>query len=129
MPEIQASYGSSASKSGSTLRMWQQRAGLPFPEVRALAAVLPGHGAHVRRDQLEAVALDQRVSCLVRLTEEELRVELDDRDVEAELRDHVDEHRRLLLPRTGQAELVAKLAVCPAEDVLRLHRLDVRKLQ
>src|SRR3954447_4758981 len=27
MPEIQASYGSRASKSGSTLRMWQQRSG------------------------------------------------------------------------------------------------------
>src|SRR2546421_736097 len=82
----------------------------------------------VRVDALR-VPVDERLARLVRLAEEERGVELDDRDVETELADHVHEHRRLLLPRTGEAELVAEALVGPEEAILRGHRLDVRKLE
>src|SRR5262249_14386073 len=66
---------------------------------------------------------------LVALAEEEVRVELDHVDLDPELGDHVDEHRRLLLPGAGQAEPVAEAVVGPADHVLRGQGLDVRKLQ
>ena len=72
--------------SGSTLRTWQQRSGFALPEVRPLALVLLGDRDHLRLDQLEAVALDERVTRLVALAEEELRVELDDVDRRARAR-------------------------------------------
>src|SRR6266699_3864515 len=56
-----------------------------------------------KRLQLEPVALDQPLSGLVGLREQNERVELDDRDVEAELADHVHENRGLPLPRARQA--------------------------
>src|SRR6266542_3066071 len=102
---------------------------IALPEVRSLLLVLLGDREHMWRDQVEPVALDERVARLVRLAEEELRVELDHRNVERELADHVHEHRRLLLPRARETELVAELAVRPAENVLRRHRFDVRKAQ
>src|SRR5262245_28300714 len=100
-----------------------------LPEVRALLAVLLGDRDDRVRDQVQAVAPDEPVARLVRLPEEELRVKLDHGQIEAELGDHVHEDRRLLLPRAGQAELVAVLAVDPAQQVLGGHGLviDVRK--
>src|SRR5207244_1359045 len=71
---------------------------IAFPEVRPFLPVLLGDREHLGPDQLEPVALDQPLTRLVRLAEEELRVELDHRYVEAELGDHVHEHGRLLLP-------------------------------
>src|SRR6476469_4357991 len=68
------------------------------PEIGAFAAVLLGDGDHLRPNEVQAIALDQPLARLVALAEEELRVELDDVDRQPELRDHVDEHRRLLLP-------------------------------
>src|SRR5690348_5090205 len=53
------------------------------------------------RRQPEVVALDEPAARLVRLREEDERVELDDRDLEPELADHVDQHRRLALPGAG----------------------------
>ena len=118
MPEIQASYGSSAASSGSTLRMWQQRSGSRSqrfgPSWRCCSATV----MHRRREQVQPVALDEPVAGLVGLAEEELRVELDHRQVEAELGDHVHEHRRLLLPRAREAQLVAVLLVDPDEELL-----------
>ena len=102
--------------------------GVALPEVRALAAVLLGDGDHLGPDQVQPVALDEPVARLVALAEEELRVELDDVDRQAELGDHVHEHRRLLLPRAGQAEPVAELLVAPDEQVLGGDRL-LRKEQ
>src|SRR6266566_9621766 len=100
-----------------------------FPEVRTLALVLLGHRDHLRALELEPVALHQTVPRLVALAAEKLRVELDHGDPEAELRDHVHEHRRLLLPGAGQAELVAVLLVAPAEQVFGGHRLEVELRQ
>src|SRR6266540_1258227 len=93
--------------------------GVPFPEVRALLFVLLGDGDDLGPDQLEPVALDDPFPCLVGLLEEEVRVELDDVHLEAELHDHVDQHGRLLLPGAGQAEAVAELVVGPAKDFLQ----------
>src|SRR5712692_808700 len=102
---------------------------IALPQVRAFVRVLLRDGDDVRPDQLQAVALDEAVARLVRLPEEQLRVELDHGDVEPELRDHVHEHRRLLLPRAREAELVAELLVRPDQHVLGAHALDVRKVQ
>src|SRR5262245_15743852 len=77
--------------------------------------------------QLQAVALDQAVTRLVGLRKEDERVELDDRNVELQLADHVDQHGRLALPGTGEAHAVAELLVGPAEHLLGAHGLDVRK--
>src|SRR5882724_6523334 len=96
-----------------------------FPEIRALALVLLGDRDHLRALEREPVALDKPVARLVALAEEELRVQLDHGDVEPELRDHVHQHRRLLLPRACQAELVAELLVPPAKELLGRHRLEV----
>jgi len=58
--------------------------GVGLPQVRPLLLVLLGDRDHCRRrQQVEPVALDQAVARLVALAEEEMRVELDDRDVEA----------------------------------------------
>src|SRR6266404_2483281 len=103
--------------------------GVRLPQVRTLLLVLLGDGDDVGPDQLEPVLLDELLACLVRLAEEERGVELDDGDVEAELADHVHEHRRLLLPGAGEAELGAEAVVGPEEALLRRHRLDVRKLE
>ncbi len=105
--------------------------GIPLPQVWPLLHVLLGHGDDGRRgQQLQAVALDEPVARLIGLAEEELRVELDDRDLEVEVGDHVHEHRRLLLPRAGQAEAGAELPVRPAQQILGGHGLEVevRKL-
>ena len=75
----------------------------------------------------EVVPLDEPLARLVRLGEEHERVELDDRNVESELADHVHEHGRLPLPRAREAEPVAELVVCPAEDILRGQRLDLKR--
>ena len=99
--------------------------GVALPEVRPLLAMLLGDREHRRREQVEPVALDEPVASLVRLAEEELRVELDDRQVEPELGDHVHERRRLLLPRAGEAQLVAVLLVDPDEELLGAHRLEI----
>src|SRR6266536_342737 len=48
-----------------------------LPEVRTLLAVLLRDRQHRRRDELQAVALDEPIPRLVRLAEEELGVELD----------------------------------------------------
>src|SRR6188508_1970242 len=82
--------------------------GVALPEIRPLLAMLLRNGQHRRGTELEPVALDEAVARLVRLAEEELRVELDHGQVEPELGDHVHEHRRLLLPRAREAELVAE---------------------
>src|SRR6185437_7209863 len=50
-----------------------------LPEVGTFGLVLLGDRDHVRLPQLQAVALDEPVARLVRLTKEELRVELDHR--------------------------------------------------
>src|SRR5215217_148839 len=100
--------------------------GIALPQVRPLLPVLLRHGDDVRAEQLEPVALDERLTRLVGLSEEQMGVELDDVDVEPELGDHVHERRRLLLPRARQAEAVAELGVGPAEDLLRGHRLEVQ---
>src|SRR6478735_8177542 len=89
-----------------------------LPQIGAFAAVLLGDGDHLRPDEVQAVAFDQPLARLVALAEEELRVELDHVDRQPELRDHVYEDRRLLLPRAGQAEPVAELLVAPDEQVL-----------
>src|SRR5919198_216187 len=77
--------------------------------------------------QGEAVALDETVAGLVGLWEEDLGIELDDRDLQAELADHVHEHGALSLPRARQAHAVAELLVAPEDRLLGAHRLDVRK--
>src|SRR5437763_4159848 len=77
------------------------------------------------RLELQAVALDQPVSGLVRLRKEDLRVELDDVDVEPELGDHVDEGGALPLPGAREAHARPELRVRPSEDVLRGHGLEV----
>src|SRR5438552_3265438 len=87
-------------------------------------------GDHFGALEREPVALDEAVARLVRLLEEELRVELDDRDVQAELADdHVHENGRLALPRARQAHAVPELLVGPDERVLGAQRLEVRKLE
>src|SRR6266487_524128 len=96
-----------------------------FPEIRALALVLLRDRDYLRALEREPVPLDEPVARLIALAEEELRVQLDYWDVEPELRDHVHEHRRLLLPGARQAELVAELLVAPAKQVLRGHRLEI----
>src|SRR5437868_5083753 len=103
--------------------------GVRLPQVRPLLLVLLGDGDDLRPDEVEPVLLDQPLARVVRLAEEEPRVELDDGDVDAELGHHVHEHRRLLLPRAGEAKLVAEALVGPEEALLRAHRLDVRKLE
>jgi hypothetical protein len=115
MPDAQASYGSSARTSGSTLRISQQRSGSRSQRF--------GDRDHLGPDEVHRVALQQPVARLVALAEEEVRVQLDDVDRQAELGDHVDQHRRLLLPRAGQAEAVAELLVTPDEQVLGGDRL------
>src|SRR5262245_60988900 len=97
--------------------------GVPLPEVGALAAMLLGDRDHLGADEVQPVALDQSLARLVALAEEELRVELDDVDREVELRNHVHEDGRLLLPRAGQAEPVAELLVAPDEQVLGCDRV------
>src|SRR4051794_19254012 len=104
--------------------------GVLLPEVRPFLDGLLRDGDHLGALEPEPVALDEAVARLVGLLEEELRVELDDRDVEAELaEDHVHEHRRLPLPGTRQAHAVAELLVGPEQRLLGGHRLDVRKLE
>src|SRR5216684_4890197 len=56
-----------------------------LPQIRALFDRLLRDGNHFGALEREPVALDEAVARLVRLLEEELRVELDDRDVQAEL--------------------------------------------
>src|SRR3989440_6122412 len=96
-----------------------------FPEIWTLALVLLGDRDHLGAPEREAVPLDEPVARLIALAKEELRVQLDHGDLEPELRDHVHEHGRLLLPRARQAELVAELLVAPAKEVLGGHRLEV----
>jgi len=69
--------------------------------------MLLGDGRDRGLDELELVAVHQTVARVVRLAEEQVRVELDRVHAQAELGDHVDEHGRLLLPRAGQAQPVA----------------------
>src|SRR3954452_14941546 len=76
--------------------------------------------------KLEAVAADEPVARLLGLGKEHLRVELHDRDVEPELRDHVDENRRLTLPGAREAHAPPELGVGPGEKLLRREALDVR---
>src|SRR5438067_2245273 len=97
--------------------------GVRLPEVRALAFVLFRDRDYLRALERQPVPLDEPVARLVALAEEELRVELDHRDVEAEFADHVHQHRRLLLPRARQAELVAELAITPDKELLSAHLL------
>src|SRR2546430_14060966 len=69
------------------------------PEVRALLDRLVRDGDDLWALEPEAVALDEAVPCLVGLPEEKLGIELDNRDVEAELaEDHVHENGGLALP-------------------------------
>src|SRR2546425_936771 len=56
-----------------------------LPEVRALLDRLVRDGDDLGALEPEAVALDETVPRLIGLPEEELRIELDDRDVEPEL--------------------------------------------
>src|SRR5215212_8921261 len=58
--------------------------GIALPEVRPLLRMLLRDREHRRANQVEPVALDETVARLVRLLEEELRVELDHRDLEPE---------------------------------------------
>src|SRR3954447_17018555 len=51
--------------------------GVALPQVRALGAMLLGDRRDLRLQQLQAVALDEPPARLVRLAEEEVRVELD----------------------------------------------------
>src|SRR5207249_3367826 len=103
---------------------------IAFPQVRALLDRLVSNGDDLRALEPQAVALDQAVPRLVGLPEEELRIELDDRDVEPELaEDHMHEDGGLALPRAGQAHSVTELLVRPEQNVLGRHRLDVRKLE
>ena len=62
-------------------------------------------------DELQLVALDERARASRSDSRKKRCVSSStDVHVEAELRDHVDEHRRLLLPGARQAERVAELA-------------------
>jgi hypothetical protein len=99
--------------------------GARLPEVGPLALVLLGDREHVGDDEPEPVALHEPLAGLVRLLEEQVRVELDDVDLEPELGDEVDEHRGLLLPRAREAEPLAELLVGPGEEVARRQRLDL----
>src|SRR5437667_7225107 len=96
-----------------------------LPEVRPLALVLLGDRDHLRALECESVTLDEPVARLVALAEEELRIQLDHGNVEAELADHVHEHGRLLLPGARQAELVAELLEAPAEQIFCGHGLEI----
>ena len=98
MPEIQASYGCERLDERLDLADVAAAVGIALPQVRALGAVLLGDRRDLGLDELQLVAVDERVARLVRLAEEEVRVELDGVHAQPELRDHVDEHRRLLLP-------------------------------
>src|SRR5580765_8522972 len=90
--------------------------GVALPEVRPFLDRLLRNGDHLGALEPEPVALDEPVACLVGLLEEELRIELDDRDVEAELaEDHVHEHGGLPLPGTRQAHAIAELLVGPEQ--------------
>ena len=111
--------------SGSTLRMWQQRSGFASQRFGPSTLVLLGDRDHLGDDQVEPVALDEPLARLVGLLEEEVRVELDDVDVEPELGDHVDEHGRLLLPGAREAEALAELLEGPARGPPRRQRLDL----
>ena len=113
MPETQASYGRERLDERLDLADVAAAVGIGLPEVRALPLVLLGDRDDLRPDQGEAVALDEPLARLVRLLEEEVRVELDHVDVEPELGDHVHEHRRLLLPGAAEAEPLAELLVGP----------------
>src|SRR5215211_818060 len=104
--------------------------GIRLPQVRPLGDRLLGERVARRHGlELEAVPRDEPVPRLVRLLEEDLRVQLDDVDLEAELADHVHECRRLALPRAGEAHAVAEALVRPQEHILGGHRLEVRRKQ
>ena len=88
--------------------------GVRLPQVRPLLLVLLGDRDHLGADRARGRSAPRaRSPRLVRLAEEERGVELDDGDVDPELGHHVHEHRRLLLPRAGEAELVAETVVRP----------------
>ena len=99
--------------------------GVALPEVRALGAVLLGDGGDLRLDELQLVPVDELVARLVRLAEEEVRVELDRVHAQPELRDHVHEHGRLLLPGAGEAQARPEELVRPGDQLLGLHGLEV----
>ena len=87
--------------------------------------MLLGDREHLRNDEPEPVALHEPLAGLVRLLEEEVRVELDDVDLEPKLGDEVHEDRGLLLPRARQAQPLAELFVYPAKDLRRRQLLDL----
>ena len=103
---------------------------LALPQVRPLLDRLLRDGHDLGALERELVALDEAVARLVGLLEEELGVELDDRDVQAELAEHhVHEHGGLPLPRAGKTHAVTELLVRPEQSLFGRHRLDVRKLE
>ena len=104
--------------------------GVALPEVRPLGAVLLGDRGDRGLDQLQLVAVDERVARVVRLAEEEVRVELDRVHAQPELGDHVHEHGRLLLPRAREADARPEELVRPGDQLLGRHGLEVevRKL-
>src|SRR6266511_80858 len=101
-----------------------------LPQVRSLPNRLFGDRKHRWMLEPEPIPLDETIARLVGLSEEELRVQLDDGDVEAELaEDHVHEDGGLALPRAREAHAVAELRVGPEQGLLGAHCLDVRKLE
>ncbi len=72
--------------------------GIALPEVRALGAMLLGDRRDRGLDELQLVLLHERITRVVGLAEEEVRVELDRVHAQPQLGDHVHEHGRLLLP-------------------------------
>ena len=99
--------------------------GIALPEVRPLGAMLLGDRRDRRLDELQLVAIDQRVARVVGLAEEEVRVELDRVHAQAELGDHVHEHGRLLLPRAREADARPEELVRPGDQLLGRHGLEV----
>ncbi len=99
--------------------------GIALPQVRALGAMLLGDGRDLRLDELELVAVDERVPRVVRLAEEEVRIELDRVHPQPELGDHVYEHRGLLLPGAREADARPEELVRPGDQLLGRHGLEV----
>jgi hypothetical protein len=100
--------------------------GVGLPEVGALTLVLLGDREDLGTNEIEAIALDQPLARLVRLLEEEMRVELDHIHVEPELGDHVHEDGGLLLPGAAETQLLAELLVGPEQELLGGQRFDLR---
>src|SRR5437764_3784572 len=102
------------------------RVRIPLPEPGAVGGgLLLDRQLGLDALELDRVAGDQPLPGVVGLREEQARVELDHPQLRRHLREHVDEHRALLLPRAGEHRALAEALGRPPHQVLGRARLEL----